>query len=293
MCSFFQVVSTKSSRSGFSWHVSNVDAFCTESIRFGLVNARARCPSMTKIGLMGILFTSSLSWAARGELFDPTEINRALWDGPATAKQEMARKLDLRNNFPGVQPVSYCVGNFTLEQNHISLQSGVRDVVFVVYANHDCNYDYIVILEPAGEKLYRHVLTARFRNRPFHREISYPPFVAADESMIMVSGYTFPFGRSLRKETLVYRLEGWILKLVFSGVEKTLPGEPAPPVEDLDSKPLAGDYFFSAKNPISEAFKSKRMMEGRVGRDGHLHMMAEFEWNPDADHFLPVLEVTK
>ena len=152
-----------------------------------LNRARTTPLSIRTVGVMAVFLTSSLSWAARGELFDPTEINRALWDGPATAKQEMARKLDLRNNFPGVQPISYCVGNFTLEQNHISLQPGVSHVIFVIYAHHDCNYDYIVILEPAGEKLYRHILTARFRNRPFHREISYPPFVAPDESMIMVS----------------------------------------------------------------------------------------------------------
>ena len=243
--------------------------------------------------LIGVLLLPSLSWAARGELFDPAEINRALWDGPATAKQEMARKLDLRNNLPGVQPVSYCVGNFTLEQNHISLQAGVRHIVFAVYAHRDCNYDYIVILEPAGEKLYRHVLTVRFRNSPFHREISYPPFESPDASMIMVSGYTIPFGSSVRKQTLVYRLEGWRLKLVFSGVEKTLAAEPSPLVEDLDTKPEVGDYFFSTKNPISEAFKSKRVMEARVGRDGRLHVMAEFEWNPDSDHFLPALEITK
>jgi hypothetical protein len=105
----------------------------------------------------------------------------------------------------------HITGNFTLEHNHISLQSGIRHSIFVVYANHDCNYDYLVILEAAGEKLYRHVLTARFRNRPFHREISYPPLLAPDESMIMVSGYTVPFGAAVRKQTLVYRLEGWHL----------------------------------------------------------------------------------
>jgi hypothetical protein len=162
-----------------------------------------------------------------------------------------------------------------------------------VYAHHDCNYDYVVILEPAGEKLYRHVLTARFRNRPFHREISYPPFAAPDASMIMVSGYTFPNGSSVRKQTLVYRLEGWSLKLVFSGIEKTVPADRPAPVEDLDTKPRVGDRFFSTKDPISKAFNSKRMMETGLGRDGRLHVTAEFEWNSDADHFLPVVEEDK
>jgi hypothetical protein len=52
-------------------------------------------------------------------------------------------------------------------------------------------------------------------------------------------------------------------------MEKTVAAEPTPPVEDLDTKPRLGQFFFSTKNPISEAFKSKRMMEARLGRDGH------------------------
>ena len=255
------------------------------------VSAR-RCFRLLTIGSLLVL-ACRLSWAVPGELYDPSEINRALWDGAAEAKHEMAVRLGLRDTRPGVVPVRYCAGNFTLEQNHLSLQAGTRHVIFAIYAHHDCNYDFLIILEPATEKLYRHVLTARFRNRPFHREISYPPVMAPDESMILVSGYTFTNGNSLCKETMLYRLEGWTLKLVFSGVEKRVAMEPPPQTENLDTRPQIGDRFFATKAPIAQAFKDKRMLATTVGRDGRLHITAEFEWNYDADHFLPVASSSK
>lgn len=91
--------------------------------------------------IANLILLSPICWAVRGDLYDPSDIRKALWDGPSSAKQEMAMRLALRDTPPGVKPVRYCTGgNFTLEQNRISLRSGVRHISFAIYAHHDCMY---------------------------------------------------------------------------------------------------------------------------------------------------------